>query len=130
MPFSISAGVGFIALFGVAVLNGIVLSSAFPRLPVGITQIMVRNMLDGVVRVVPVPGYTPVGAFPTDVYAPAGYSVVQAYSNPAPAPALALRSQASPASEGRCAPTTMTSGCGASSSGRIVSRESVIRWIR
>jgi cobalt-zinc-cadmium resistance protein CzcA len=25
MPFSISAGVGFIALFGVAVLNGIVL---------------------------------------------------------------------------------------------------------
>lgn len=73
------------------VLNGIVLSSAFPRLPVGITQIMVRNMLDGVVRVVPVPGYTPVGAFPTDVYAPAGYSVVQAYSNPAPAPALAVR---------------------------------------
>ena len=29
MPFSISAGVGFIALFGVAVLNGIVLLSAF-----------------------------------------------------------------------------------------------------
>jgi len=25
MPFSISAGVGFIALFGIAVLNGIVL---------------------------------------------------------------------------------------------------------
>jgi cobalt-zinc-cadmium resistance protein CzcA len=25
MPFSISAGIGFIALFGVAVLNGIVL---------------------------------------------------------------------------------------------------------
>ncbi len=32
MPFSIAAGVGFIALFGVAVLNGIVLISEFNRL--------------------------------------------------------------------------------------------------
>ncbi len=32
MPFSISAGVGFIALFGVAVLNGIVLIAEFKRL--------------------------------------------------------------------------------------------------
>jgi len=32
MPFSISAGVGFIALFGVAVLNGIVLIADFNRL--------------------------------------------------------------------------------------------------
>lgn len=32
MPFSISAGIGFIALFGVAVLNGIVLISYFNRL--------------------------------------------------------------------------------------------------
>ena len=32
MPFSISAGVGFIALFGVAVLNGIVLMGAFRSL--------------------------------------------------------------------------------------------------
>lgn len=32
MPFSISAGIGFIALFGVAVLNGIVLIAAFNRL--------------------------------------------------------------------------------------------------
>lgn len=32
MPFSISAGIGFIALFGVAVLNGIVLVSEFNRL--------------------------------------------------------------------------------------------------
>jgi len=32
MPFSISAGVGFIALFGVSVLNGIVLLSEFKRL--------------------------------------------------------------------------------------------------
>jgi len=32
MPFSISAGVGFIALFGVAVLNGLVMISEFNRL--------------------------------------------------------------------------------------------------
>jgi len=32
MPFSISAGIGFIALFGVSVLNGIVLLSEFNRL--------------------------------------------------------------------------------------------------
>src|SRR5690606_5406442 len=32
MPFSISAGVGFIALFGVAVLNGIVMIGYFNRL--------------------------------------------------------------------------------------------------
>lgn len=35
MPFSISAGVGFIALFGVAVLNGIVLISEFNRIKAG-----------------------------------------------------------------------------------------------
>lgn len=35
MPFSISAGVGFIALFGVAVLNGIVLIAEFNRLRQG-----------------------------------------------------------------------------------------------
>src|SRR5690606_15806214 len=32
LPFSISAGIGFIALFGVAVLNGIVLIAEFNRL--------------------------------------------------------------------------------------------------
>jgi cobalt-zinc-cadmium resistance protein CzcA len=43
MPFSISAGVGFIALFGVAVLNGIVLISEFNRLKSeGITDIYER----------------------------------------------------------------------------------------
>ena len=35
MPFSISAGIGFIALFGVAVLNGIVLIAEFNRLKLG-----------------------------------------------------------------------------------------------
>ncbi|RYY22222.1 MAG: CusA/CzcA family heavy metal efflux RND transporter, partial [Chitinophagaceae bacterium] len=40
MPFSISAGIGFIALFGVAVLNGIVLITEFNRLKAeGITDI-------------------------------------------------------------------------------------------
>ena len=40
MPFSISAGVGFIALFGVAVLNGIVLIAAFNQLKMeGVTNV-------------------------------------------------------------------------------------------
>jgi len=44
MNFSISAGVGFIALFGVAVLNGIVLIAEFNRLEIeeGITDIYER----------------------------------------------------------------------------------------
>lgn len=43
MPFSISAGVGFIALFGVAVLNGIVLVSTFNQLEKdGMTDILER----------------------------------------------------------------------------------------
>lgn len=43
MPFSISAGVGFIALFGVAVLNGIVLISTFNQLQKeGITDVFQR----------------------------------------------------------------------------------------
>ncbi len=43
LPFSISAGVGFIALFGVAVLNGIVLINAFNKLKNdGITDIYER----------------------------------------------------------------------------------------
>ncbi|MFZ9588828.1 MAG: efflux RND transporter permease subunit, partial [Chitinophagaceae bacterium] len=40
MPFSISAGIGFIALFGVAVLNGIVLISEFNSLKSMQTNIM------------------------------------------------------------------------------------------
>jgi cobalt-zinc-cadmium resistance protein CzcA len=47
MPFSISAGVGFIALFGVAVLNGIVLITEFSRLKKETTfdmkQIIIRG---------------------------------------------------------------------------------------
>ncbi|MHA4811313.1 CusA/CzcA family heavy metal efflux RND transporter [Flavitalea flava] len=45
MPFSISAGIGFIALFGVAVLNGIVLIGYFNQLKEeGITDIYERVM--------------------------------------------------------------------------------------
>ncbi|WP_343672056.1 CusA/CzcA family heavy metal efflux RND transporter [Chitinophaga sp.] len=43
MPFSISAGVGFIALFGVAVLNGIVLIGTFNQLEKeGVTNVLTR----------------------------------------------------------------------------------------
>ncbi|WP_394370736.1 efflux RND transporter permease subunit [Pedobacter endophyticus] len=45
MPFSISAGIGFIALFGVAVLNGIVLIGTFNQLEKeGVTDILKRVM--------------------------------------------------------------------------------------
>lgn len=47
MPFSISAGVGFIALFGVAVLNGIVLIAEFNRLKKEGIQSLVRIVLSG-----------------------------------------------------------------------------------
>jgi len=47
MPFSISAGIGFIALFGVAVLNGLVLISEFNRkkseLEIDVTQLVVDS---------------------------------------------------------------------------------------
>lgn len=55
MPFSISAGVGFIALFGVAVLNGIVLLSTFNQLEKdGITDIIERVMKGTRMRLRPV----------------------------------------------------------------------------
>ena len=47
MPFSISAGVGFIALFGVAVLNGIVLVAEFNRLKKEGTHDLRRVVLMG-----------------------------------------------------------------------------------
>jgi len=47
MPFSISAGIGFIALFGVAVLNGIVLIGTFNQLEKdGITDTL-KRVFDG-----------------------------------------------------------------------------------
>ena len=45
MPFSISAGIGFIALFGIAVLNGIVLISYF-------NQLKAEGILDPLQRVI------------------------------------------------------------------------------
>ncbi|MDR1878507.1 MAG: CusA/CzcA family heavy metal efflux RND transporter [Bacteroidales bacterium] len=55
MPFSISAGVGFIALFGVAVLNGIVLIAQFNQLEKsGITDIKERITQGSLTRLRPV----------------------------------------------------------------------------
>lgn len=55
LPFSISAGVGFIALFGVAVLNGIVLIAEFNRLKEeGVTDIHERVLLGTHTRLRPV----------------------------------------------------------------------------
>ena len=55
MPFSISAGVGFIALFGVAVLNGIVLISTFNQLEKdGMTGIIERVLKGTRMRLRPV----------------------------------------------------------------------------
>ena len=55
MPFSISAGVGFIALFGVAVLNGIVLIGKFNQLEKeGVTDIIKRVKEGTEVRLRPV----------------------------------------------------------------------------
>ena len=55
MPFSISAGVGFIALFGVAVLNGIVLIAEFNRLKAeGLTDVRRIVLMGTKVRLRPV----------------------------------------------------------------------------
>lgn len=55
MPFSISAGIGFIALFGVAVLNGIVLISTFNQLEKdGMKDIMQRVKEGTKIRLRPV----------------------------------------------------------------------------
>ncbi len=55
MPFSISAGIGFIALFGVAVLNGIVLLSYYNQLRKA-GELDIRNLViqGGLVRMRPV----------------------------------------------------------------------------
>jgi cobalt-zinc-cadmium resistance protein CzcA len=55
MPFSISAGIGFIALFGVAVLNGIVLIGYFNQLKKeGFTDVRQRILFGTKVRLRPV----------------------------------------------------------------------------
>lgn len=47
LPFSISAGIGFIALFGVAVLNGIVLIAEFNRLKIEGNRSLKEIVLEG-----------------------------------------------------------------------------------
>ncbi|HET8827886.1 MAG TPA: CusA/CzcA family heavy metal efflux RND transporter, partial [Pelobium sp.] len=55
MPFSISAGIGFIALFGVAVLNGIVLIAEFNRLKKeGLTNLVDIVKIGTAIRLRPV----------------------------------------------------------------------------
>lgn len=55
MPFSISAGIGFIALFGIAVLNGIVLISYFNQLKAeGISDPLQRVLIGTKTRLRPV----------------------------------------------------------------------------
>jgi len=55
MPFSVSAGVGFIALFGIAVLNGIVLIAEFNRLRKdGITDLRRIVLMGTKIRLRPV----------------------------------------------------------------------------
>jgi cobalt-zinc-cadmium resistance protein CzcA len=55
LPFSISAGVGFIALFGIAVLNGIVLIEQFKELKhEGITNVNKRIIMGTQLRLRPV----------------------------------------------------------------------------
>jgi len=55
MPFSISAGIGFIALFGVAVLNGIVLIGTFNQLEKeGVSDVIKRVMEGTKIRLRPV----------------------------------------------------------------------------
>ena len=55
LPFSVSAGIGFIALFGVAVLNGIVLIGEFNRLEAdGIHDVLERVRLGTQARLRPV----------------------------------------------------------------------------
>lgn len=55
MPFSISAGVGFIALFGVAVLNGIVLIGYMNQLKAeGVTDVLTRIKMGTETRLRPI----------------------------------------------------------------------------
>ena len=55
MPFSISAGIGFIALFGVAVLNGIVLIGTFNSLKKeGMSNLLHRVIIGTEMRLRPV----------------------------------------------------------------------------
>ena len=79
MPFSISAGVGFIALFGIAVLNGIVLIEHFKELKKeGITDIRERIIMGTKDRLRPVlltAGAAALGFLPMAISTSAGAEV-------------------------------------------------------
>ncbi len=79
MPFSISAGVGFIALFGVAVLNGIVLISYFNQLKKeGVNNITKRVLIGVNMRLRPVimtASVASIGFLPMALSASAGAEV-------------------------------------------------------
>ncbi len=79
MPFSISAGVGFIALFGIATLNGIVLISYFNELKEnGVTDIKERILQGTRTRMRPVlltAGAAALGFFPMAFSVSAGAEV-------------------------------------------------------
>ncbi len=80
MPFSISAGVGFIALFGVAVLNGIVLIEHFKELRhknggVNMHDIIVQGSVDRLRPVVLTAASAAMGFLPMAVSTSAGAEV-------------------------------------------------------
>ena len=79
LPFSISAGVGFIALFGIAVLNGIVLIEHFKELKSqGVTNIKERIIRGAKERLRPVlltAGAAALGFLPMAISTSAGAEV-------------------------------------------------------
>ena len=80
MPFSISAGVGFIALFGVAVLNGIVLIEHFKELRhknggVNMHDIIVQGSVDRLRPVILTAAAAAMGFLPMAVSTSAGAEV-------------------------------------------------------
>jgi cobalt-zinc-cadmium resistance protein CzcA len=79
MPFSISAGVGFIALFGVAVLNGIVLITEFNRLKkkniYGLNEIVIKGTAIRLRPVLMTAAVASLGFFPMAISSAAGAEV-------------------------------------------------------
>ncbi|MEZ5318176.1 MAG: CusA/CzcA family heavy metal efflux RND transporter [Vicinamibacterales bacterium] len=78
MPFSISAGVGFIALFGVAVMNGLVLLSHIEdlrRAGVGLAEAVVRGSMEKMRAMIMAPLVAGLGFVPMALSATAGAEV-------------------------------------------------------
>jgi cobalt-zinc-cadmium resistance protein CzcA len=85
MPFSISAGIGFIALFGVAVLNGIVLIGTFNQLKKeGVDDIFQRVKEGTLTRLRPVlmtATVASLGFLPMAISTSAGAEVQETFGN-------------------------------------------------